>query len=492
MKRPREQRRASLGHLTPSNRKHDDGGSQGDDANNDDDDDCNGRKRRAAQKALEDGGPTDLGFAFDLLPSELVIEILAATANDVASVANLSRTSWRYRRLADDPVLWRRLYEVRFGPPLHADFAQRGKDWRWLYRARACDGRVAGTPIGEIPFTIDDAPAIYRGDLVDGVPHGYGLLLAASVAPAQTVVVAVRYEGHFSQGKYDGYGVCAWDDGSAYQGHFTGGKRHGCGTYKWSTGDQYEGTYVDGIMHGRCVATHADGGRYEGAVADGEPHGYGVRTWPDGERYEGAYVNGKQHGHGVYQWPDGRRYEGGFVDVEMHGHGVDTWPDGERYEGGYANDKRHGYGAQMWADGQRYEGDYSGGKEHGYGVYTWPDGDRYKGNFVDGNKHGFGVYTRSDGTRCEGTYVDDQPHGHGTIYHPDGSRVSGFWAAGVCVGDMTVVAHADPSNPARQCQACAFLLRHAGARRSADGPGPIRLTAETHPSGPCPFSSFAP
>ncbi|AJF97711.1 Morn repeat protein [Pandoravirus inopinatum] len=401
------------GHGSDKKKKEDE------DANND------RRKRRAVERTPEEGGPVDTESVLDLLPGELVTRVFLVTGN-VANIANLSRTSWRYYRLANDRVLWKRMYELRFGPPRHTIFTQRGKDWRWLYRARACDGRVAGTPTGQIPYTIEGMPALYWGDLANGVPQGYGLLVASN---ATTGGAVSRYEGDFSHGKYDGHGVCVWASGSKYEGGYIDGKKHGCGTYTWPNGDCYQGGY-----------------------ADDKKHGYGVHQWPDGQRHEGGYADGKKHGYGVYQWPDGRRYEGGYVD-----------------------DKRHGQG-----------------------VYTWPDGKQYKGSLVNGRKHGPGVYTHYTGERYEGAYVDDQRHGHGLSHYLDGSRASGSWVHGACVGGMVVLAHADPSNPARQCGACAALIQHIDTRRLT-GNGPtddrlraIRLLVGIRPAGPCPFSPFVP
>lgn len=132
--------------------------------------------------------------------------------------------------------------------------------WRCARVARglgARGGRVAGTPIGEIPSTIDGAPAIYRGDLVDRVPRGYGLppphpQIVASDAAAHATATADRYEGDFFPGKIRRLrrlraGRRLYASRPLYWGG--GGKRHGCGTCKWSTGDQYEGATADGIMH---------------------------------------------------------------------------------------------------------------------------------------------------------------------------------------------------------------------------------------------------
>ncbi|AGO82874.1 Morn repeat domain containing protein [Pandoravirus dulcis] len=310
------------------------------------------RRRKTRQRGR---APIDLTESlFDLLPDELVVDILAATG-DVGSIVNWSRTSRRHHDLANDPLLWRRLYETRFGAPLHADFARRDKDWQWLYRARACDGRVAGTSVGEISTTMakSDTPALYWGDLADGVPHGYGLLVAASAASG--AATTNYYEGGFYYGEYDGYGRRVWPGGGWHQGDYVANKAHGRGTY----------------------------------------------TRPNGDRYEGDFVKDKSHGHGVYAWPDGERYVGRYVDNKRHGHGVHTWPDGSRYEGTYVDGARHGRGVYARPDGRRSEVIYRNGKVHGHATHLYPDGSCARGHYVDGNNTGDATMTHGD--RCAPT-----------------------------------------------------------------------------------------
>nr|UMO79143.1 Morn repeat domain containing protein [Pandoravirus belohorizontensis] len=218
--------------------------------------------------------------AWDLLPDELVLVALAAT--DAAGVAAFSATSRRHHRLANDPVLWRRVYESHFGLLRHTNFVKHAKDWKWVYRACACDARVAGVSVGCIPFIVDGAPALYRGDLIDGVPHGYGLSV---VSAALYGVTARCYEGDYVGGKMHGHGVYTWPDGSSYEGGHVEDERHGHGIYKWLNGDRYEGDY-----------------------AGGERHGWGVYIWANGERHEGDYVNGQMHGNGVYRRPRSERH----------------------------------------------------------------------------------------------------------------------------------------------------------------------------------------
>ncbi|AJF97367.1 Morn repeat protein [Pandoravirus inopinatum] len=81
--------------------------------------------------------------SFDRLTDELVLAILAAL-NNPRSLILWGQTSRRHRGLAGDPCLWRQLCESRFGPLLHRQFLELGKDWRWLYRAQAHVARMVG------------------------------------------------------------------------------------------------------------------------------------------------------------------------------------------------------------------------------------------------------------------------------------------------------------------------------------------------------------
>ncbi|AVK77163.1 Morn repeat domain containing protein [Pandoravirus macleodensis] len=279
-----------------------------------------------AQTGTRGGAPVGPWSPFDLLPDELAIDVLVAT-DDVQSVVNWSCTSWRHHSIGDDPVLWRRMYESRFGRPLHADFVERGKDWRWLYRARACNGRAVEVAVGEVPFGLGRALGLYWGDLVDQTPHGYGLV-TVSVPSAN-----YYYEGDFCKGQVDGRGTRVWSNGQRYEGTWSRGEEHGYGVYTWPEGQRYEGDWKGGRKHGYGVLTHACGSRYEGAWKDDKRHGHGVQTLADGERYEGDYVRDSAHGQGVRIFPDGWRYDGAFACGWYQGHGVLTDCDGHQLRG---------------------------------------------------------------------------------------------------------------------------------------------------------------
>ncbi|ATE82183.1 Morn repeat domain containing protein [Pandoravirus salinus] len=403
---------------------------------------------------------------WDALPDELVLDVFAAAGAKAVLLCSLA--SRRHHRLASDLGLWRRLYEARFGPPLHADFVQRGRDWRWLYRARACDGAAASATVGTIYSSTRAAGGheVYHGDVADAMPHGYGLAMTFAAAPpppppqATTTAPSTPeqlYEGDFCRGERDGHGVLTLRNGKRHEGTFCANKANGPGVLTLPNGTRYDGWFVDDRPHGRGVHTWANGRRYEGTYATGKRHGRGVFMWSDGARYEGAYADGKRHGHGVSVWSDGVRYEGNYEDDKMHGHGVHTWPDGRRYEGTYAHGKKHGHGALAWPDGRRYEGGYAYGTCHGHGVFTWPDGRQYSGCYVRGKRTGYGTFDWPNGERHEGAYADDKRSGRGVWRFADSSLVKGRWSNSVLV-DVETVEHAG-SCTEHPCGACQYVRR---------------------------------
>jgi hypothetical protein len=145
-------------------------------------------------------------------------------------------------------------------------------------------------------------------------------------------------------------------DGGIYQGQLLNGVPHGYGVWTDSDGAVYEGEFADGMANGQGVIIWPDGEQYDGQWKNDEMHGYGVWTGPDGSIYEGDFANDLFNGMGVLTWPDGERYEGYWADDLMHGEGIYTWPDGDRYEGEFRFDKMHGWGRYTYADGRVLEG----------------------------------------------------------------------------------------------------------------------------------------
>ncbi|AGO82679.1 Morn repeat domain containing protein [Pandoravirus dulcis] len=287
----------------------------------------------------KDGPAADIVFRFDLLPDELVMAVLK-WAPDGATVDAWSLTSRRHYVLGADPALWRHLYKRHSGPLLHRHFQRWGKDWRWVYRARSCNGRAGRARVGEVDVLLNGKHGTYWGDLVDGRPHGYGAML---IAPLK-------------ESSRDG--------------------RHGQGVQPPAQPklDCYEGEWNEGIISGYGICRWSCGMRYEGEYKDNARDGYGVVTWPSGARYEGERKNGRRHGRGTHIWASGNRYSGQWADNKMHGHGTYRWADGAQYEGQHASDRLAGRGTMTYLDGSVYDGEWLRGRKHGEGAHTYSDG----------------------------------------------------------------------------------------------------------------------
>lgn len=129
-----------------------------------------------------------------------------------------------------------------------------------------------------------------------------------------------RYEGAWSNGEPNGYGVVTVGAGS-------------------KVGDRYAGYWRGGVLSGPGVHIYAQN--------QNNPND----NWSV-LRYEGEFVNDVKNGVGVYYWRDGYRHAGGFRDGVKSGPGVYRFADGRRYEGGFAIDRRDGYGVEWDPQGR--------------------------------------------------------------------------------------------------------------------------------------------
>ncbi|AGO83375.1 Morn repeat domain containing protein [Pandoravirus salinus] len=399
------------------------------------------RRRRQVGGCVADTG------SFDCLPDELLLSVFAAL-DDPTTLGSLTQTSRRHYALGNDPVLWRRLCELRFGPLLHCNFAAYGKCWRWLYRAQARAAATTGDDVGAVVVRIRDNNYIYWGDCRNGLPHGHGLALSlptrhcrwphslarTPTGPTAPVAAAVSvdagYEGEWRDGLWCGRGLCIFPDGSRYDGEWCGGRRNGAGRYTQADGTEREGTWENDNQVGRGSILWPNSTGYTGEWKDNDPNGHGVRTWADGARYEGEFRCGREHGYGTLTYASGSRHEGEFEEGIAHGYGTRAIATGHHYEGQWKKDHPNGHGIYTWPDGNSYEGEFRNGEIRGYGVRVYPNGDRYVGYWKRGRQHGHGVITRADGGRYQGQWRDDRMDGVGTHVFSDGSCVRGKWARG--------------------------------------------------------------
>lgn len=157
-----------------------------------------------------------------------------------------------------------------------------------------------------------------------------------------------RYEGSWSNGKFEGYGSYTWGDGSKYSGNWRAGNRNGEGTFYETSGKSKTGTWKDNELaptanNRPTTATTATPTTTPptttttytgtGCVKGDCNNGIGVYIWKNGERYEGKFSGGKQNGSGTYYWPDNSKYVGEWKNARRHGKGVYFFPDSKRKSG---------------------------------------------------------------------------------------------------------------------------------------------------------------
>ena len=124
------------------------------------------------------------------------------------------------------------------------------------------------------------------------------------------------YKGQLVDGKPHGKGRITYKDGSYYDGNWVNGKKEGNGKYYDPESNiMQEGVYINGICS-RVIDEYVVGSRnnnsssnatirygggfYKGQLVDGKPHGKGRLTYRDGSYYDGNWVNGQKNGNGKY------------------------------------------------------------------------------------------------------------------------------------------------------------------------------------------------
>ena len=135
-----------------------------------------------------------------------------------------------------------------------------------------------------LPFkTVGLEGGEYVGQIVDGQCHGYGIV---------TYPDESQFEGQFVHGKRQGLGTWTDANGTVTKGTYQDGKFFPFETVKFEH-CEYVGQIVDGKFHGYGIISYADGSQYEGQFVHGNEEGKGIWTHPDGTASEGRYQDGE-------------------------------------------------------------------------------------------------------------------------------------------------------------------------------------------------------
>jgi len=202
------------------------------------------------------------------------------------------------------------------------------------------------------------------------------------------------YEGEWSNGQRNGFGVALFPDGTMYEGWWLNNKEHGAAGL-WMTGSRevlYSGEWVEGRLHGS-----------------------GTYYFPSGDVYVGEFKEGARHGKGRYTKADGSSYDGDWKDNFRHGRGVFTWTDGSEYNGDWEYGQRSGRGELLLSNNLSYSGSWACNFMEGRGELIFPDGQDYKGIFKNGLREGRGSIVFPEGATYEGRFREDVLDGQGTL-----------------------------------------------------------------------------
>ena len=197
--------------------------------------------------------------------------------------------------------------------------------------------------------------AVYEGDMLNGMRHGFGRL---------TTLKYVR--------------LGTWRDDQ-----FTGWGRE-----SRRNGDILEGKFIDGRVTGKGILKNAKGNLYVGDFVESRRHGYGELD-TNRIHYKGGFLGDRLNGRGIIHFKvEGHDFDGDFKDNEINGNGVFRWTNGDVYDGQMTRGKMNGFGRYTYANGQIYEGNYVNGIKEGKGKLIYPNGFVYEGDFVGGRPRG--------------------------------------------------------------------------------------------------------
>lgn len=336
----------------------------------------------------------------------------------------------------------------------------------------------------------------YTGLLMDGIPHGFGIIEIDGASYIGELVEAsfngvgcyeegdVYYIGEWEDDLRSGYGYNRYVDGSVFEGNWVNDLPSGQGKYTYVHGGTAEGewSYSDGFTYNLFeTASYTYEASYVGLIMDGVPCGFGAAMLEfetavaDGENvyafYTGEFKDGHPEGEGTFIFSDeeeltgnwsfresstenvflldgvangagmrelnGETYLGEYRDGQPNGYGNCLYGEDTGYYGNWVNGERSGYGVMIYDSGDWYEGGFSADMRSGQGIYHWADGDRFEGGFVNDKRHGEGTYYWADGDWFEGEWVNGEQNGYGVCHWPDGDWLEGNFVNALANGQCT-------------------------------------------------------
>lgn len=171
-----------------------------------------------------------------------------------------------------------------------------------VYSGDFKDGKMTGFGVME-----DFEGNYYEGEFKNGQKHGKGL----EILEGGEMTGKVCYEGKFNYDAKDGYGkprlfnrYCkgklSQEKIGTYNGYFSKGEFNGYGIFKWKDRKTYKGIWSMGTISGNGKMVYPNGDVYEGDFLNGKRHGEGtLQMVKSSTSYTGPWFGGKQHGIGM-------------------------------------------------------------------------------------------------------------------------------------------------------------------------------------------------
>lgn len=267
----------------------------------------------------------------------------------------------------------------------------------------------AGPLVVNVKNMVFDTVKVYSGDTVDGVPHGFGILMDGKNG--------ITFEGNFEKGKVNGYGKYTQKNGTVLEGNFSNGRMNGFGTITQPSGAVYVGDVVDNRPHGKGREDNPASHWVTGTFEDGAPHGT-VESfhYEDNIYLKTKYTHGKRSGFGF-----SKNFEDGVYSSMTH---KENCPYSDSSLKNLKDERKDHPGIILndniqllrFQDGSVIKGRVD---EYGHiqGSRRYPNGDLYLGEMEGELAHGKGMKiirkTKEvqEGLWEEGQYVGPVPPG---------------------------------------------------------------------------------
>jgi len=212
----------------------------------------------------------------------------------------------------------------------------------------------------------------------------------------------------------------------SYVGPVLDGIPHGVGVLKWriknSTSDHIKDEFAIGFGTSKNDSRPAiknlnwtNGEIFIGEFEHGVIAGFGIFQQLNGDEYRGYYSNNKKSGFGIQYRAGTYKYEGYWKNDRRYGLGKLTYADSDpnesvSYEGYFENDLKSGNGTYSWKNGRKYEGQYENDLKSGFGTHYFSNGQKFVGHWMKGLRHGFGtMYSANGSVIYEGLWKNNEP-----------------------------------------------------------------------------------